>query len=334
MQEDQDIIDLTSEPDMDEGTEAREGSAHQGHKRKRGNSKQGATDAAVAVASPLPHDPAPADSQPAAAAVPDGLAAMKQQFMCPICHDLVAPAYAVVPCGHTYCGECMAGWLENHKDCPSCRQKCTAPPVRQIAVDSCIDMFASQLGDEDKATREEKKQAWDQGRQMFEQQMRRPFEPSRRPVPGTSGRGMSLQDMQDVLSYGHSFGPFLPAMLTAPYMMQAPAGAPRAPAPPARVPRPGDASQFCCEYAPDAPAQGLCFGCLRAIAPGSLRVGTRSEPRNTREDRRLSFRWYHMDCAPQGFYAAARTHSLKGLRNVSPADQSRLRERMHFTTVV
>lgn len=31
-------------------------------------------------------------------------------------------AHAMVPCGHWFCGECLAGWLGNgRKDCPSCR---------------------------------------------------------------------------------------------------------------------------------------------------------------------------------------------------------------------
>lgn len=29
--------------------------------------------------------------------------------------------HAMVPCGHSFCGECLAEWLSKKSDCPTCR---------------------------------------------------------------------------------------------------------------------------------------------------------------------------------------------------------------------
>ncbi len=29
--------------------------------------------------------------------------------------------HAMVPCGHAFCGECLAEWLSKKSDCPTCR---------------------------------------------------------------------------------------------------------------------------------------------------------------------------------------------------------------------
>lgn len=35
--------------------------------------------------------------------------------------DMVVHCVAMVSCGHMFCGECLASWLANKKDCPTCR---------------------------------------------------------------------------------------------------------------------------------------------------------------------------------------------------------------------
>ncbi|KAF9647476.1 hypothetical protein BDM02DRAFT_3270184 [Thelephora ganbajun] len=44
---------------------------------------------------------------------------------CPICYDLFAIPYNIMPCGHTVCGACLCGWVDRSRhdaSCPICRQ--------------------------------------------------------------------------------------------------------------------------------------------------------------------------------------------------------------------
>jgi hypothetical protein len=39
-----------------------------------------------------------------------------------LAQELIVMVHAMVPCGHQFCGECLAAWLGNsNKSCPSCR---------------------------------------------------------------------------------------------------------------------------------------------------------------------------------------------------------------------
>jgi len=33
-----------------------------------------------------------------------------------------------MPCGHSYCEECLMGWLETHHNCPTCRKEIDGKP--------------------------------------------------------------------------------------------------------------------------------------------------------------------------------------------------------------
>lgn len=45
---------------------------------------------------------------------------------CQICRDLIVACHSLVPCGHLFCGSCIARWLDRQLDCPTCR--CAPPP--------------------------------------------------------------------------------------------------------------------------------------------------------------------------------------------------------------
>lgn len=53
--------------------------------------------------------------------------------------------HSMVPCGHNYCGECLAAWLANKADCPTCREVGSAAPVRQLMTDNIAEMLAAQV---------------------------------------------------------------------------------------------------------------------------------------------------------------------------------------------
>lgn len=40
---------------------------------------------------------------------------------CPICLSEIHEEYKT-PCGHKYCSSCLNEWLNNHNNCPLCRQ--------------------------------------------------------------------------------------------------------------------------------------------------------------------------------------------------------------------
>ena len=50
---------------------------------------------------------------------------LENELECVVCRDWMVASHSFAPCGHTFCGECLAGWLEKHHTCPCCR--CEAP---------------------------------------------------------------------------------------------------------------------------------------------------------------------------------------------------------------
>lgn len=260
--------------------------------------------------------------------------------MCPICQDLVAPAYAMVPCGHVYCGECLAGWLDNKRDCPTCRQKVTAPPVRQTVIDGCIAAMEAQLDPDERATRAEKQQVWEQGRAGFERQLNKPWaraEPGaaaggrhrRGPPPGLAtalGSSDIMHQMMAALQQSSS----LMAGLSGGMMQAPPPALPRRRhvPPPRSMPAMPPVNEYRVEYAPAcAPA---CTACRGAMPPNALRVGMRQMAQSVYQAA-ADFSWFHLQCMPRGSMSDARLRGLSNLRSIAPADQARVRERMTLT---
>ncbi|RMZ53472.1 hypothetical protein APUTEX25_003294, partial [Auxenochlorella protothecoides] len=98
--------------------------------------------------------------------------------------NLVA-THVLVPCGHLFCGACLGDLYRSFKDppqCPTCRwvglrgtwplaalgegavsggrTPCTAPPVRQKAIDGVLDLLVQQASPRTKTMHEEKQAAW------------------------------------------------------------------------------------------------------------------------------------------------------------------------------
>lgn len=79
---------------------------------------------------------------------------VRSQALCPICHNVIKSCAAVVPCGHTFCSECIDPWVRQHKTCPTCRAKLgKCPTVLIRLVDDLVAPFCK--SDSDDSVREQ-----------------------------------------------------------------------------------------------------------------------------------------------------------------------------------
>uniref|UniRef100_A0A7S4UPB7 RING-type domain-containing protein n=1 Tax=Alexandrium monilatum TaxID=311494 RepID=A0A7S4UPB7_9DINO len=46
---------------------------------------------------------------------------LPREALCPICHGPLRQSVALNPCGHAFCGGCVAPWLQRSGSCPTCR---------------------------------------------------------------------------------------------------------------------------------------------------------------------------------------------------------------------
>jgi hypothetical protein len=308
------------------------------------------------VVKPAPAGDGAGPSRPTAAAKaapPGAFDALKAQFGCPVCCELCVATHALVPCGHLFCGECIGSWLHTKRDCPSCRQACTAPPVRQVAIDGAVE--AVPLEPDEAETRRDKLASWEAGRATFEAQMKAPWAAAAGGGRGRGGAGGGAAALWGPGAAGGAAGAMgvLHAMLAS---LGGDAGAAdpgagaghlaqvqqalaheraraqarltalataRARAAAAR------ANEYRAEYAPARGAPRACAACAGDLAaPNALRLGVRPEPQSRAEAAREGYRWYHAECMPPGNYAEARVRGVHNLRGVSASDQATIRARM------
>ncbi|PSC67603.1 DNA ligase 4 isoform A [Micractinium conductrix] len=126
---------------------------------------------------------APGAAAAAAAGGGGGSSLLKghEHLICPICQEMLVVAHTMVPCGHPFCGECLAGWLATGKrECPVCKKKGERAPIRSHNIDNMADwmadLLADSLSDDDKAARKEKQEAWEAGRGEYERQLAAPWQ--------------------------------------------------------------------------------------------------------------------------------------------------------------
>lgn len=65
------------------------------------------------------------------------MASVGAETTCAICLDHITCA-TVVGCGHTFCENCIAAWLEDHSSCPTCRGRVLGSPVQSMLLDSLL----------------------------------------------------------------------------------------------------------------------------------------------------------------------------------------------------
>ncbi|KAL6774607.1 MOT42 [Auxenochlorella protothecoides x Auxenochlorella symbiontica] len=91
------------------------------------------------------------------------LDAITEHLVCAICQENLVATHVLVPCGHLFCGACLGDLYRSFKDppqCPTCRTPCTAPPVRQKAIDGVLDLLVQQASPRTKTMHAEKQAAW------------------------------------------------------------------------------------------------------------------------------------------------------------------------------
>jgi len=70
---------------------------------------------------------------PAAAALKD----LSLELACSYCFYLLLEP-VVLPCGHTYCAECISDWRAERNVCPCCSKPISAEPCRVLVLENAI----------------------------------------------------------------------------------------------------------------------------------------------------------------------------------------------------
>ncbi|KAL4853400.1 Dynamin-related protein 5A [Chlorella vulgaris] len=302
---------------------------------------------AAAAAAPGPSSVAATPPAAAAAGSASGnVAEMHQTMTCAICQELIVMVHAMVPCGHQFCGECLAAWLGNsNKSCPSCREVATRAPLRQHNLDSIVGVLARELAADDLEARQEKLQSWEQNKTRLEQQLAAPWQHSSgRGGHGASANGGILSAIAaSLLGAGGGMGFGAPGLLLDGVVggghvghMEAPpswGGArERARRAPAVVPRHAPAAalpaaaphEFRVEL---SPAAQVCVTCFQIIGGYTAHIGTRV----LNSSRRAGWQWHHLACLPAPLWREARQRGIQNMHGIPPPDQSRVRQHMHLT---
>lgn len=81
---------------------------------------------------------------PSPGPVPAELAAVG----CVVCHDPLLGS-RVLPCGHTFCDDCISRWTRERDTCPTCRSACDplAPGAPCLQLDEVVGALVEQWGD-------------------------------------------------------------------------------------------------------------------------------------------------------------------------------------------
>lgn len=224
-----------------------------------------------------------------------GTVKLQQHLVCSICQDLVVAAHSMVPCGHQFCAECLSGWLATKRvgsaDCPMCRARAEAPPVRAITIDNIVADLLHELPADEQEAYNEKKMAWEARREDIEQGLRAPWAASSRPSSSGARRRPRIiptaADIADPDPNGllrAALTTFLggPALYPAPgYVSSGGTNRGYAVTPPAVY-------SYRVEYANRG--AGPCTACSGAIDENMLRIGTRPQTHG----RAAAWRWFHI----------------------------------------
>jgi pSer/pThr/pTyr-binding forkhead associated (FHA) protein len=264
-------------------------------------------------------------------------------FTCPICQELLVATHSMVPCGHNYCGECLAGWVVNKKECPQCRQKGTSAPIKSKSIDNVIDEIANSISDEDKEARAEKKASWESGRARFEAALKAPWAAGGGGGGGGSRRGrgpavafrgdtfdlsaalFGLAGMDDmIMRDGRRGGVRVLDRQDGPGAAAALAAAQRR----AAAALISGQQTFRVEYCsrnPRLTVLGTCGSCNGAFVEGQLKFGQRARSTAAATRNAVPWKWMHLPCVSSGAWSEAATNGVENLRNIAPADQATVR---------
>jgi len=81
-----------------------------------------------------------------------------EEYICPICQELVLDAHTVCSDEHVFCCSCLSQWLEAKNECPTCRTILGAPRRLRV-INNAVEKLASRvLTDQQRAERESRRQ--------------------------------------------------------------------------------------------------------------------------------------------------------------------------------
>ncbi|KAK9820995.1 hypothetical protein WJX81_005884 [Elliptochloris bilobata] len=309
------VIDLTVD---DDGVEEYEASSpapqppRQGVKRKR--------EAMEAAPPPLP--------PPLPLGPPRGVLERLDHLKCAVCLEFMVAAHTVVPCGHAFCGECLAGWLDKNSTCPNCRAEASAPPVRSLPLDHTLEAVVEPaLWADEAESRRQRRATWDAlARQMTARWEVRFGARAPRGPPARAGAALgvleggavSLRELMERLTNPTSIRNAVEeaqrqqllhvhAMFNFREINPGPDAGFDAIRPPRRMRR----TSYVVGYVGAGDPPSACENCGQMLLPNGLRVGYVNSPGHTQ--------WMHVRCmsAARWRTVAAR---IEGLPTLAPPD--------------
>ncbi|GAB4815063.1 hypothetical protein N2152v2_002109 [Parachlorella kessleri] len=303
-------------------------------------SAPGAAAAAQVVAS-RPNQPE-ASQEGAASAQPDCVELSVSRATCVICQELVVRCVST-SCDHNFCGECLARWLVNKRECPTCRAEVLEVPTWNTEIDAlCNGALEQQLSAEDFEERQRRKRAVENSRQQMEAVLRAPWQPRARSSSTSSSRAASEPEDSRV-------GPG-----------RAPGGSSsgRTPGNSSSNRRDGAASVQAAALGPARAVAGSDsrgrdwlrlllvllvlgrvvvlppLGCLAVQGQGPkfrfpcyvVRFGAESRPNSGAGPQdQSSTAWYHLKCVPQHYWRQSLFSGIFNMRGVNRADELRIK---------
>ena len=66
---------------------------------------------------------------------------LRDELLCPICHEFIIDAVVLSECGHTFCKACLSQWINTKHTCPECRANVRTKPTRCRVFDSLVNQL-------------------------------------------------------------------------------------------------------------------------------------------------------------------------------------------------
>lgn len=81
---------------------------------------------------------------------------IEQEFLCPICQELLLESSSLQGCTHTFCRKCITEWYKSSKNCPSCRKPILKKPIRNLSIDNILEKLTQKMSPEEIKNRKER----------------------------------------------------------------------------------------------------------------------------------------------------------------------------------
>eukprot|EP00771_Trimastix_marina_P001335 gnl/Trimastix_PCT/2400.p1 GENE.gnl/Trimastix_PCT/2400~~gnl/Trimastix_PCT/2400.p1 ORF type:complete len:527 (+),score=100.78 gnl/Trimastix_PCT/2400:35-1615(+) len=82
---------------------------------------------------------------------------IEDELTCTLCLELFFGA-VTLECSHSFCKECIRGWLERKNECPNCRVPITKPPTPSVVLNNAVSRIVEKMDDTEKQARKDREQ--------------------------------------------------------------------------------------------------------------------------------------------------------------------------------